>query len=122
MSHILCSYTTLCDHSGMYIGPFHSPTVSTAGDTYFSLKAKVAHKLTLPLSQPQVRYIVDALPVMLESGTKHMALPQEVYGCPYPPVPGQPPGSCSAPQTCNCHRGICYGSCRGGLAGEQRRM
>ncbi|KAK9916123.1 hypothetical protein WJX75_008927 [Coccomyxa subellipsoidea] len=71
---------------------------------------------------PEVRYIVDALPVMLESGTKHMALPQEVYGCPYPPVPGQPPGSCSAPQTCNCHRGICYGSCRGGLAGEQRRM
>ena len=70
----------------------------------------------------QVRYIVDAVPVMLESGTKQMALPAELYGCPYPPVPGQPPGSCAAPLMCNCHRGICYGSCLGGIAGEQRRL
>ncbi len=69
----------------------------------------------------QVRYIVDAQPVILESGTKQAALPAELYGCPYPPAPGQPRGTCAAPDTCNCHNGICYGSCKGGLANEQRR-
>ena len=69
----------------------------------------------------QVRYLVDTLPVILESGTKQMALPSELYGCPYPPAAGQPPGTCIAPAICNCHRGICYGSCRGGLAVEHQR-
>ncbi|BDA44429.1 hypothetical protein COCOBI_05-6130 [Coccomyxa sp. Obi] len=70
---------------------------------------------------PQVRYIVESQPVILESGTKQAVLPAELYGCPYPPVPGQPAGTCAAPDTCNCYQGICYGSCKGGLANEQRR-
>ncbi|CAL8470394.1 g9936 [Coccomyxa elongata] len=63
---------------------------------------------------PQVRYIVETQPVILESGTKQAALPADLYGCPYPPVPGQPAGTCAASDTCNCHKGICYGSCKGG--------
>ncbi|BDA44433.1 hypothetical protein COCOBI_05-6170 [Coccomyxa sp. Obi] len=67
---------------------------------------------------PQVRYIVDTQPVILESGTKQAALPANLYGCPYPPAPGQPAGSCIQPQTCNCYQGICYGSCAGGLTSK----
>ena len=63
----------------------------------------------------QVRYIVDTQPVILESGTKLAALPAELYGCPYPRAPGQPAGTCIQPETCNCYKGICYGSCAGDL-------
>ena len=62
---------------------------------------------------PQVRYIVETMPVMLESGTKTLSLPSELYGCPYPPNPALPPGTCAAPDLCNCNAGICFGTCKG---------
>jgi hypothetical protein len=51
--------------------------------------------------------------VLLESGTKQLSLPKELYGCPYPPNPLFP-GACAPPPQCNCQSGICYGSCKGG--------
>ena len=60
-----------------------------------------------------MRYIVETMPVMLESGTKTLSLPSELYGCPYPPNPALPPGTCAAPDLCNCHAGICFGTCKG---------
>ena len=62
----------------------------------------------------QVRYIVETMPVMLESGTKTLSLPSELYGCPYPVNPALPPGTCAAPDLCNCNAGICFGTCKGG--------
>ena len=50
---------------------------------------------------------------MLESGTKTLSLPSELYGCPYPPNPALPPGTCAAPDLCNCNSGICFGTCKG---------
>ena len=61
----------------------------------------------------QVRYIVETMPVMLESGTKTLSLPNELYGCPYPVNPALPPGTCAAPELCNCNDGICFGTCKG---------
>lgn len=61
----------------------------------------------------QVRYIVETSPVLLESGTKQLSLPKELYGCPYPVNPLYP-GACAPPPQCNCQSGICYGSCKGG--------
>ncbi|CAK0736957.1 hypothetical protein CVIRNUC_000831 [Coccomyxa viridis] len=69
---------------------------------------------------PQVRYIVETMPVMLESGTKTLSLPNELYGCPYPVNPALPPGTCAAPELCNCNDGICFGTCKGGLPQELR--
>lgn len=66
----------------------------------------------------QVRYTVETVPVILESGTKQLSLPSELYGCPYPPNPALP-GACVPPGLCNCFAGICYGSCKGGVAGEK---
>ncbi len=46
---------------------------------------------------------------ILESGTKDpKALPQSLYGCPYPATSG---GDCKPPPSCNCYQGACYGSC-----------
>ena len=56
----------------------------------------------------QVRYIVETMPVVLESGTKTLSLPSELYGCPYPATSG---GDCKPPPSCNCYQGACYGSC-----------
>ena len=64
----------------------------------------------------QVRYIVETMPIMLESGTKTLSLPSELYGCPYPPNPALPPGTCAAPDLCNCNAGICFGTCKGGCS------
>lgn len=64
-------------------------------------------------SHAQVRYIVETMPVMLESGTKTLSLPNELYGCPYPVNPALPPGTCAAPELCNCNDGICFGTCKG---------
>jgi len=50
---------------------------------------------------------------MLESGTKTLSLPSELYGCPYPVNPALPPGTCAAPDLCNCYTGICFGTCKG---------
>ena len=50
---------------------------------------------------------------MLESGTKTLSLPSELYGCPYPPNPALPKGTCAAPDLCNCNAGICFGTCKG---------
>ena len=61
----------------------------------------------------QVRYIVETMPVLLESGTKTLLLPNELYGCPYPVNPALPPGTCAAPELCNCNDGICFGTCKG---------
>ena len=51
--------------------------------------------------------------MMLESGTKTLSLPSELYGCPYPANPALPPGTCAAPDLCNCNAGICFGTCKG---------
>ena len=53
--------------------------------------------------------------MLLESGTKTLALPKELYGCPYPMDPANP-GVCAPPELCNCLHGICYGSCKGGFS------
>ena len=65
------------------------------------------------LPHAQVRYIVETMPVMLESGTKTASLPNELYGCPYPVNPALPAGTCAAPELCNCNDGICFGTCKG---------
>jgi hypothetical protein len=47
--------------------------------------------------------------VLLESGTRYRdALPDALYGCPYPPSRD---GQCTPPAACNCYNGICYGGC-----------
>lgn len=49
--------------------------------------------------------------VLLESGTHFRdALPEALYGCPYPAVAGSN-GGCIPPAACNCYNGICYGGC-----------
>lgn len=49
-------------------------------------------------TNPAVRYTV-AVPIMFESGTKYgNALPEELYGCPYPPAAD---GTCQVPSPAN---------------------